>query len=106
MSKNKRKLIWLLYVWVALGVLHFLGIYIESAFNLDGISFYFSLPVQAYGILMAWYIVTYRCPNPACRRNQIVRSVVPPIHSWPESVCYHCGTPLNARYKNGRPIEP
>lgn len=105
MSENKRKLIRLLYLCVALGVLHFIGIYIESAFNLDGISFYLTLPVQAYGIFMIWHIITYRCPNPACRRNQIVRSVVPPLFFWPESNCYRCGTPLNARYKNGRPVE-
>ena len=101
----KNKLIRLLYIWVALGCLSFVGSFIENEFKIEEIAFYLTLPVQAYGIYMFWHIYSYCCPNTACQRNQIIRSIVPPIYSWPEENCYHCGAPLNTKYQNGRPIE-
>ena len=106
MNENKKKFIRLLYLWGALAVIHFLGVFVESKFKLEGISLYFTLPVQIFGIYMAWHILSYRCPNPICRRSQILRFTIPPQVFWPEPTCYHCGTPLNARYKDGKPIEP
>jgi len=57
----------------------------------------------AFAIHLLFFIV---CPNPTCKSHQIfIGGILGWTRiSWPGIKCYHCGTDLNAKYKDGRPI--
>jgi len=53
-------------------------------------------------ILYAWLI---KCPNPTCKKRQVLRGSFGWTLRWPTDTCYDCGTSMEAKYKDSRPLE-
>lgn len=100
MNFYKKKLVFLLILSSMFAVAN----RIFDTESLNGELFPFS---WLYGISMmvlfylAFFIVTFKCPNPNCKKLQIYRGVSPKQWHWPEDKCYSCGTKLREHGRLG-----
>ena len=102
MAPHKRNLIVLLFIFICS-----YAYYAIYGTKLDVSNNDFSLSwiiVVVTAVTLVIYMLTIRCPNPTCKRRQVIRGLSIQDIRWPGHSCFYCSVNLRTKYKGGRPL--